>query len=98
MIARNAHELLRALETSSIIDCADMAVAASMFRTESRWGLYHLRTDHTEKNDADWKCHTLLSRKNGRIVTEKHPIAPYIVPIAEDEEDLYSRQRIKAIA
>src|SRR5690606_23343656 len=37
MIARNAHELLRALEASSILDCADMAAFASLFRTESRW-------------------------------------------------------------
>ena len=35
MIARNAHELLRALETQSILDCADMAAHASLYRTES---------------------------------------------------------------
>ncbi|MEQ1672554.1 MAG: fumarate reductase/succinate dehydrogenase flavoprotein subunit, partial [Hyphomicrobium sp.] len=98
MIARNSHELLRALEASSILDCADMAAAASLFRTESRWGLYHLRTDYPEKNDTDWRCHTLLSKVQGRMVSEKRSIEDYIVPIADSEKDLYSRQRIKASA
>ncbi len=49
MIARNAHELMRALEASSILDCADMAAHASLYRTESRWGLYHLRTDYRRR-------------------------------------------------
>jgi succinate dehydrogenase/fumarate reductase flavoprotein subunit len=98
MIARNAHELLRAVETQSILDCADMAAHASLYRAESRWGLYHLRTDYPEKNNDDWFCHTLLSKKNGRMTSEKRPVAPYIVPIAEDERDLYDKQRIRAHA
>jgi succinate dehydrogenase/fumarate reductase flavoprotein subunit len=98
MIARNAHELLRALETASILDCADMAAHASLYRTESRWGLYHLRTDYPEKNDKDWFCHTLLRKKNGRMASEKRAVAPYIVPIADDEKDLYEKQRIHATA
>jgi succinate dehydrogenase/fumarate reductase flavoprotein subunit len=97
MIARNAHELLRALEASSILDCADMAAAASLFRTESRWGLYHLRTDYPEKNDADWFCHTLLGKTDGRMTVEKRAIDPYIVPIADDEKDLYYRQRMRPL-
>ncbi len=36
MVATNAHELMRAMETHSILDCAEMAARASMFRTESR--------------------------------------------------------------
>ena len=53
MMARNAHELMRALETHSILDCADMAAHASLYRTESRWGLYHLRTDYPEKDNDE---------------------------------------------
>src|SRR5579872_7105500 len=94
MIARNAHELLRALEAQSILDCADMAVHASLFRQESRWGLYHLRTDFPEKNNENWFCHTLLSKQNGKMVSEKREVEPYIVPIAEEEKDLYDKQRI----
>lgn len=98
MIARNSHELLRALETQSIVDCADMAAHASLYRTESRWGLYHLRTDYPEKDNENWFCHSLLSKKNGRMSSEKRAVQPYIVPIADDEKDLYDKQRIRARA
>ena len=98
MIARNAHELLRALETQSIVDCADMAAHASLYRTESRWGLYHLRTDYPEKDNENWFCHTLLSKKDGRMSSEKRAVEPYIVPIADEEKDLYDKQRIRASA
>jgi succinate dehydrogenase/fumarate reductase flavoprotein subunit len=98
MVARNSHELMRALETSSILDCADMAAHASLYRTESRWGLYHMRTDYPEKNNDDWFCHTLLRKKDGRMTSEKRDVQPYVVPIAEDEKDLYDKQRIRATA
>jgi succinate dehydrogenase/fumarate reductase flavoprotein subunit len=94
MIARNAHELLRALEAQSILDCADMAVHASLFREESRWGLYHLRTDFPEKDNENWFCHTLLGEQNGKMVSERRDVEPYIVPIAEEEKNLYDKQRI----
>jgi succinate dehydrogenase/fumarate reductase flavoprotein subunit len=98
MVARNAHELLRALETQSIVDCADMAAHASLYRTESRWGLYHLRTDYPNKDNENWFCHTLLSKKDGRMSSEKRAVQPYVVPIADDEKDLYDKQRIRASA
>jgi succinate dehydrogenase/fumarate reductase flavoprotein subunit len=95
MIARNAHELMRSLEVASIMDCADMAAFSSLFRTESRWGLYHLRTDFPEKNNEDWFCHTLLRKQDGRMMSEKRAVQPYMVPIAEDEKDLYDKQRVR---
>jgi succinate dehydrogenase/fumarate reductase flavoprotein subunit len=98
MVARNAHELLRALETQSIVDCADMAAHASLYRTESRWGLYHLRTDYPNKDNENWFCHTLLSKKDGRMSSEKRAVQPYVVPIADEEKELYDKQRIRASA
>ncbi len=98
MMVRNAHELLRALEAHSILDCADMAAFASMYRTESRWGLYHLRTDYPVKNNDDWFCHTLLSKKDGKMGCEKRAVDPYVVPIADDERELYDNQRVRASA
>ncbi|ESR27418.1 fumarate reductase/succinate dehydrogenase flavoprotein subunit [Lutibaculum baratangense] len=98
MVARDAHELMRAMEVTSILDCADMAAFASLYREESRWGLYHWRTDHPERNDEEWKCHVLLSKQDGRMTCEKHPVQPYIVPISEEEKDAYYKQRIKAEA
>ena len=96
MHVTNAHELMRALEVRSIMDCADMAAFASLYRTESRWGLYHNRIDHPERDNENWFCHTLLSKKNDRMVCEKRDVDPYIIPIADDEKDLYDKQRITA--
>lgn len=98
MVVRNAHELMRSLEAASILDCADMAAFSSLYRTESRWGLYHLRTDYPEKDNENWFCHTLLSKKDGKMGAEKKAIDPYVVPIGEDEKDLYDKQRVRASA
>lgn len=98
MMVRNAHELMRSLEAASILDCADMAAFASLYRTESRWGLYHLRADHPEKDNENWFCHALLSKQDGRMTAEKKAIDPYVVPIADEEKDLYDKQRIRASA
>jgi succinate dehydrogenase/fumarate reductase flavoprotein subunit len=98
MIARNAHELMRALEAQSIMDCADMAAFSSLFRTESRWGLYHLRTDYPVKDDENWFCHTLLRKLDGRMSCAKRAVDPYVVPIADEEKGLYDKQRIRATA
>ncbi|WP_128931045.1 fumarate reductase/succinate dehydrogenase flavoprotein subunit [Bradyrhizobium zhanjiangense] len=95
MVARDAHELMRSLEVASILDCAEMAASASLFRTESRWGLYHHRVDYPEKNDDEWFCHTILRKQNGCMTAEKRAIAPYIVPIDESERSPYDRQRIR---
>jgi succinate dehydrogenase/fumarate reductase flavoprotein subunit len=95
MVARDAHELLRSLEAASILDCADMAAHASLFRTESRWGLYHARVDFPERDDANWLCHSILRKVEGRMVSEKRPVAPIIVPIADEERGAYDRQRIR---
>ena len=61
--ARNPHELMRATEVSFIRDCAEMAARASLFREESRWGLYHYRADFL-KNNSDWFCHAHLKKMN----------------------------------
>lgn len=98
MVVKNAHELMRALEAISILDCADMAAHASLYRTESRWGLYHLRTDYPEKDNENWFCHTLLSKRDGKMTSEKKAVDDYVVPVAEEEKDLYDKQRIRASA
>lgn len=98
MVARDAHELMRSLEAASIIDCADMAATASLFRTESRWGFYHHRVDFPEKNNDEWFCHSILRKQDGRMTVEKRPVAGYIVPIEESERSAYDRQRIRKSA
>ncbi len=51
MGACDPHELMRCLEVHFIRDCAEMAASASLYRQETRWGLYHYRLDYPEKND-----------------------------------------------
>jgi succinate dehydrogenase/fumarate reductase flavoprotein subunit len=92
--ARNPHELMRAMEVHAIRDCAEMAARASLFRTESRWGLYHYRVDHPERNDADWFVHAQLKKEGERMVSFKRAIEPYIVPLDENEKTAYQRLRI----
>ena len=97
MVARDPHELLRALEVQTILDCADMAAAASLYRTESRWGFYHYRVDYPETSNEDWFCHTMLWRdQDGAIRHRKRPIAPYVVPVDATEMTAYQRLRIPA--
>jgi succinate dehydrogenase/fumarate reductase flavoprotein subunit len=92
--ARNPHELMRALEVHAIRDCAEMAARASLYRTESRWGLYHNRVDYPERNDEDWFVHVQLKKEDGKMVCFKRAIEPYIVPLDENEKTAYQRLRI----
>jgi succinate dehydrogenase/fumarate reductase flavoprotein subunit len=84
--ATNPHELMRVHEGHFIRDCAEMAARASLFRTESRWGLYHYRQDFPEMDDENWFVHVNLKRSEGGEMTLfKRPIAPYIVPLDRAE-------------
>ncbi|WP_416424348.1 fumarate reductase/succinate dehydrogenase flavoprotein subunit [Pseudomonas sp. App30] len=95
MKASNPHELMRALEVTVIRDCAEMAARASLFREESRWGLYHHRVDHPLRNDADWFCHCHLKKDaDGRMVSFKRPVEPYVVALDNDERTAYNRLRV----
>ncbi len=95
LVARDPHELMRALEVQSILDCADMAAAASLYRTESRWGFYHYRIDHPETDNDDWFCHTMLFKDaDGVMRHRKRAIDPYVVPVDETEMTAYQHLRI----
>ncbi len=87
MGAQDPHELMRCMEVHFIRDCAEMAARASLYRKESRWGLYHYRLDYPEKNDAEWFCHVNL-RKNeaGEMELFKRPVDPYIVDVNLQQE------------
>ena len=94
--ANHPHELMRAAEVRAIRDCAEMAARASLFRTESRWGLYHHRVDFPHRNDAEWFCHTWLRKGvDGTMRSEKRPVEPYVVPLADDERGAYAQLRIR---
>lgn len=87
MGARDPHELMRCMEVHFIRDCAEMAARASLYRRESRWGLYHYRVDYSEKNNDEWFCHVHLKKDDaGEMVLFKRPIEPYIVEVDLERE------------
>jgi succinate dehydrogenase/fumarate reductase flavoprotein subunit len=93
--ATNPHEMMRAVECSFIRDCAEMAARASLFRTESRWGLYHYRLDYPEMNDAEWFVHVNLRKgPSGEMELFKRPVDPYIVPMTREELSGYRSLRV----
>ncbi|MFD3538634.1 fumarate reductase/succinate dehydrogenase flavoprotein subunit [Streptomyces sp. NPDC058662] len=84
MGARTAHELMRCAEVGFIRDCAEMAARASLARTESRWGLYHERMDHPERDDSGWLHHLDLRKSpSGAMEFTARPVEPYAVPVPE---------------
>ena len=86
---------MRAMEAYAIRDCAELAARASLFRAESRWGLYHLSVDHPEKDDANWFCHTNVKRTaDGAMSFRKREIEPYIVELNDEEKAAYQRLRV----
>ncbi|MCM9081177.1 fumarate reductase/succinate dehydrogenase flavoprotein subunit [Streptomyces spororaveus] len=82
MGATTAHELMRCAEVSFIRDCAEMAARSSLARTESRWGLYHERLDHPQRDDTGWLHHLDLRKSaSGAMEFTARPVEPYLVPV-----------------
>lgn len=97
MSAADPHELMRANEVSFILDCAEMAAAASLYRTESRWGLYHHRVDFPETDNAEWFVHVQTKKgENGMPINFKRDIDSYIVELDESEKDAYQKLRVSS--
>jgi succinate dehydrogenase / fumarate reductase, flavoprotein subunit len=54
------YDLTEALELGYLIDLAEATVVSAEARPESRGG--HFRTDHPDRDDANWMKHTLVNR------------------------------------
>ena len=95
MGATNPHDLMRAMECTFIRDCAEMAARASLFRTESRWGLYHHRLDYPQMDDESWFAHVNLRKgATGEMELFTRPVEPYVVPIEDEELAGYRHLRL----
>lgn len=82
MGARTPHELMRAVEVSFIRDCAELAARSSLTRTESRWGLYHQRSDLPARDDQEWGYHLNVHKgADGSMQFIKRPVAPYFIAV-----------------
>jgi succinate dehydrogenase/fumarate reductase flavoprotein subunit len=55
------HDLFKVMEVENIIQCATMSALASLERKESRWGLWHRRSDYPDRNDDEWLKHIVLT-------------------------------------
>ena len=55
------HDLFKVYEVENIIQCASMSALASLERKESRWGIWHRRSDYPETNDDEWLKHIVLT-------------------------------------
>jgi succinate dehydrogenase/fumarate reductase flavoprotein subunit len=56
------HELGHWNEVGHIITCARLSALASLERKESRWGLWHYRSDFPERNDSEWLKHIVVQK------------------------------------
>jgi succinate dehydrogenase/fumarate reductase flavoprotein subunit len=92
--ARDPHELMRAMEVHAIRDCAEMAARTSLYRTESRWGLYHNRIDFPDRDDRNWFVHVQVKKIDGEMVCFKRPLEPYLIGLDEYEKAAYQKMRI----
>ena len=59
---KDIHDLFKVYEVENIIQCATMSALASKERKESRWGLWHFRTDYQEPDDREWLKHIVLTQ------------------------------------
>jgi succinate dehydrogenase/fumarate reductase flavoprotein subunit len=55
-------DLFLSFEVENIIDSAILSTTASLERRESRWGFWHSRGDHPDRDDANWLKHIDLIR------------------------------------
>lgn len=67
--ASNYHELMRAHETKQILTVAKMMCTASLARTETRFGVYHRRTDFPE-TDVNFDGQILVWKDGNEIKSE----------------------------
>ena len=66
------YELTAYLELGSMLRMAEAVALAAQARSESRGA--HGRVDFPDKNDADWKAHTLVRLVDGAPKLEKKPV------------------------
>jgi succinate dehydrogenase/fumarate reductase flavoprotein subunit len=72
LAAPHTHELLRLKETEAMLLAAEIIIAASIYRTESR--MSHFREDFDFRDDANWLCWVDVAAGSGGPQLSKTPI------------------------
>ncbi len=67
------YALTSALELGSMLNLAEAVALAAQARSESRGA--HRRADFPERDDQNWRCHTVVSLAQGSPQVEKKPVA-----------------------
>jgi len=65
--ASTPHELMRTLEVKNIIELAELHVAASLLRTETRMPPNHYRMDYPARDDVNWQRNLILMNVAGKM-------------------------------
>jgi len=72
--AKDPHELMRAIETASLLKVGEIMIYPSLFRKESRFIPYYYREDFPDTDNVNWCGQVLVKQMNGKIVTEFKPL------------------------
>ncbi|WP_301860623.1 fumarate reductase/succinate dehydrogenase flavoprotein subunit [uncultured Megasphaera sp.] len=77
IVVEDYHDLVKVTEIKSILVCAEMAARASLFRTESRWGLSHYRLKYP-KRDPKWdRKQVVVSKGREQMELQAVEVPPY---------------------
>jgi succinate dehydrogenase/fumarate reductase flavoprotein subunit len=67
VMARNYHELMRAIELQDIVEYAQIHTQAAILRKETRQGPSHHRLDYPDTDDRNWQGKVIVAnRKDGK--------------------------------
>jgi len=72
--ANNFHELMRSIETASLIKVGKIMTHAALYRKESRFIPYHYREDYPETDNTNWCGQVLVRQIDGKITVEFKPL------------------------
>ena len=85
LYATDPHKLMRSLEDTSILTCAEITLHASLARKASNDYLGFFRTDFPDVNPLEWDKFITIKLENGKVRTREVPLG-YWEPLKENYE------------
>ncbi len=80
--APHTHELVRLKETEAMLLAAELILAGSLYRTESR--VSHFREDYDFRDDENWLCWVDITPTESGPALSKTPVPTPLFPIAAE--------------